>query len=677
MTPWQEDDWRLDVVIALGNVDLYAVPVCFALGTVANMLGALSLMTKLKMSRKAFFFILAWMGLADSLLLVSQLQRWLSDHYAASTFLLNHTSCKLYLIASRLSVLLSCSLMLLFAARIFIRVKYGAPKLSIFSTCGQLVSRIAVFYIFVVSLALSWHELWTSGIRNELGPVFEHEIELSSSNDQDDAQATLVSALVAAADAETFYDHIHLQSHKQQQQHNESLQQHQQQQQLQQPARNFECVKNLFEISVISYLNAFCFVLEACVIVGTLVFALRSLHWLRRTRRRAKREHTRQLELKLNSGRLIVSSMSLSEMNVLFEKLNTGYGESTLNDADDAISFYLDRPLKSQIDSYFDLRHRDGTDGLDGSDANASNGNELTEDVISLGDAIILSPATAADAASSLSESKAVDAATSNIHDIVSVAAVSSSSPVVHVARIASPGSHRSRLHTQRRQRHYHHDHHPHQQQQQPQRQHRQHRKHHHHHQQQHQHRQHERWRRELDDTLALTQVTTTTTTAVATIEEETSLPLEKSVKRYTSACGPLKFVIRFDGASRPSAHSSVKINERQFIAFVITSAICTAVFALPYVYFDYSYYTTVPGGGANRSSNAIRLRSMPVPRSEEEAQERDALVGELFAASLSQLPLLLVNIPHMVKFYFLFFMCAGFRARLANFFKMYFKINI
>lgn len=51
----------------------------------------------------------------------------------------------------------------------------GSYRLSTYSNLGQACSRLCVAYIIALALSLSWHELWTSGLKDGDLPITERD----------------------------------------------------------------------------------------------------------------------------------------------------------------------------------------------------------------------------------------------------------------------------------------------------------------------------------------------------------------------------------------------------------------------------------------------------------------------------------------------------------------------
>lgn len=171
----------LNTVVLIDQLDYYLVPTCFILGLLGNLIGSMCLFNSKHMRKRTPLFVLASIGLADSLLLVSQMQRWLATYYhAQNTFLLSHSMCKFYFMFLRCSLLFSASLTFVLVITRFISIYLGTFRLSTYSNLGQTFSRLCVGYLFALALSLSWHELWTSGLKSANIAILELENDYHS-----------------------------------------------------------------------------------------------------------------------------------------------------------------------------------------------------------------------------------------------------------------------------------------------------------------------------------------------------------------------------------------------------------------------------------------------------------------------------------------------------------------
>ncbi len=144
----------------------YFLPICFTIGFTGNTLGIIAILSASKLRKRNIYFIIAIIGIFDNILLSSQLQRWLSIYVDAHYFLIDHSLCKVYLLLIRFSVLISSLLILILTLTTVIKQYLGAYRLSIQFELGQIFSKLSILISISLSLSLSWHELWTSGLRN-------------------------------------------------------------------------------------------------------------------------------------------------------------------------------------------------------------------------------------------------------------------------------------------------------------------------------------------------------------------------------------------------------------------------------------------------------------------------------------------------------------------------------
>lgn len=162
--PWTNRTiWLKDTINIL---EYYMIPVCFVIGLVGNLTGSLCILNESRMRRQTPLFILAIVGLSDTILVVSQTQRWLGKFYESRVFLTTNVMCKFYFMMVRFSVLLSASLLFTLVMIRLISLYCGTYRLSIYSNVGQIFSRLSVIYILALCLSISWHELWFSGLKS-------------------------------------------------------------------------------------------------------------------------------------------------------------------------------------------------------------------------------------------------------------------------------------------------------------------------------------------------------------------------------------------------------------------------------------------------------------------------------------------------------------------------------
>lgn len=150
----------------INNMETFLIPLTFLLGFFGNLISSMCILTTSKMRKRTPFFILATIGITDTILLFSQLQRWLAIHFDQQFYLVNHSLCKFYLLLVRSSVLLTSGLILSLTVSSVVRLYLGSFKLSTNSKLGQMLSRLCVGYVIALGLSFSWHELWTSGLTN-------------------------------------------------------------------------------------------------------------------------------------------------------------------------------------------------------------------------------------------------------------------------------------------------------------------------------------------------------------------------------------------------------------------------------------------------------------------------------------------------------------------------------
>lgn len=155
----------------IDKLEQYFVPTCFGIGLLGNFFGILTILTAKKLRKHTVFFILAIIGITDTILICSQMQRWLAIYYDHFLFIINNSLCKFYLMLVRSSVLISSSLVLTLTISSVIRLYLGAYRLSTTSKLGQLLSKLSILISILLSMSVSWHELWTSGLRSSSGPI--------------------------------------------------------------------------------------------------------------------------------------------------------------------------------------------------------------------------------------------------------------------------------------------------------------------------------------------------------------------------------------------------------------------------------------------------------------------------------------------------------------------------
>lgn len=156
-------------------IEYYCIPICFSIGFIGNSLGTICILSNKKSRERTPLFIQAFIGLSDNFLLISQLQRWLAVFFDQKFFLINNSLCKIYFTILRTSILISSVLTFFLPLIRFISLYLGHFRLSTYSNLGQILSRLSVAYVLSISLSLSWHELWTSGLKFGENPLVETE----------------------------------------------------------------------------------------------------------------------------------------------------------------------------------------------------------------------------------------------------------------------------------------------------------------------------------------------------------------------------------------------------------------------------------------------------------------------------------------------------------------------
>jgi hypothetical protein len=95
------------IINLINSLELYFVPICFMLGFIGNMISSVCILGTNKMRKRTPFFIMATIGITDTILLFSQMQRWFAIQFDAHFFLVNNSLCKFYLLLVRSSVLIT------------------------------------------------------------------------------------------------------------------------------------------------------------------------------------------------------------------------------------------------------------------------------------------------------------------------------------------------------------------------------------------------------------------------------------------------------------------------------------------------------------------------------------------------------------------------------------------
>ncbi|RNA29696.1 thyrotropin-releasing hormone receptor-like [Brachionus plicatilis] len=170
----------IDFDYSKNTFEYYLIPVCFVVGFVGNTFGSICILSNQKFRQRTPLFIQASIGLSDTFLLISQIQRWLAVFSDQRVFLINNSLCKVYFMILRSSILISSVLTFFLPLIRFISLYLGNFRLSTYSNLGQICSRLSVAYILSISFSLSWHELWTSGLKNGDDPLLVAEPDYES-----------------------------------------------------------------------------------------------------------------------------------------------------------------------------------------------------------------------------------------------------------------------------------------------------------------------------------------------------------------------------------------------------------------------------------------------------------------------------------------------------------------
>jgi heme/copper-type cytochrome/quinol oxidase subunit 3 len=89
---------------SLNRLEFVTIPTFFLIGLVGNTLGAACLLSRRSMRKRTPLFILAVIGITDSVMLASQMMRWIALFY--ENFLIESaTACKFYFMFFQLGVL--------------------------------------------------------------------------------------------------------------------------------------------------------------------------------------------------------------------------------------------------------------------------------------------------------------------------------------------------------------------------------------------------------------------------------------------------------------------------------------------------------------------------------------------------------------------------------------------
>jgi hypothetical protein len=241
----------LKFVQFVDSFEYFTIPICFLLGLLGNTTGSVCLLTKRKTSKHTSLFILAIIGLVDNIFLLTQLQRWLATNNENEKFVNNHIFCKFYLMFTRFSVLLSISLLMCLIIRAYFEA-YMKFRLSKFNSFGQIVSNLSIIYMFALTLSISWHELWTSGLKNENGPLYDQEYFFLMEN----ISAISISLFTTYQHQYKYYSYYSYT--------------------IKNLTNSFqiECSKNVNSLSIVGYLNGIYFFISALILMISLSISL-------------------------------------------------------------------------------------------------------------------------------------------------------------------------------------------------------------------------------------------------------------------------------------------------------------------------------------------------------------------------------------------------------------------
>ena len=181
---------------SLNKLEYYATPFLVVFGIVGNLLGSICIFSNHKMSKRTPLFMLATIGISDSVMLILQLERWFAIHYE-NFLIVSSSACKFYFTLLHLSILVSSSLTFLLVLLRFVSLFMGNYHLSTYSNIGQMLSKLSVAYVLALSLSLSWHHLWSSEITKDNMPIhlspnsqFDHTHSITPSNDYKQSKAS-------------------------------------------------------------------------------------------------------------------------------------------------------------------------------------------------------------------------------------------------------------------------------------------------------------------------------------------------------------------------------------------------------------------------------------------------------------------------------------------------------
>lgn len=145
----------------LDRIEYYSVPFCFLLGMSGNLLGSACILANRRMRKRTPLFILAAMGITDSIMLVAQMQRWFSLNLY-NFLAVSYTACKFHFSFVHFSLLASCSLTCILLTLRFVSLYMGTYRLSSYSNLGQALSKLSVAYTLALVSCLSSQDLFKS-----------------------------------------------------------------------------------------------------------------------------------------------------------------------------------------------------------------------------------------------------------------------------------------------------------------------------------------------------------------------------------------------------------------------------------------------------------------------------------------------------------------------------------
>jgi len=160
----QKNYMMLKTALFIDEFEYFFLPACLSLGLCGNFFSSMCLLAKRHIRKRVPLFVLACIGISDSIFLLTQMQRWLAQNYGASTYIYTNSLCKLYFMLSRSSLIISVSLLFSLITARLISLFKGGFRLSPYSNTGQIFSHLCVALCVAFCLSLSWHPLWTSGL---------------------------------------------------------------------------------------------------------------------------------------------------------------------------------------------------------------------------------------------------------------------------------------------------------------------------------------------------------------------------------------------------------------------------------------------------------------------------------------------------------------------------------